>query len=89
MKNPYLLALTVITVCLFVIAGIIYIVAVSTTGDYGTSDPEKQLPILVAAGTWLGFGAVSLLATLLLGGVIWNSEAARISQVAHEAKKDL
>jgi hypothetical protein len=79
MKNPYLVALRWITsgvafVC-FVMAG----TGLTSKDAYGQPDPGDA-GLLTAALTLLGVGFLSLLFTLLLGGIQWvvlQSRAAR------------
>ncbi|MEO6114882.1 MAG: hypothetical protein ABIP33_00705 [Pseudolysinimonas sp.] len=65
-KNPFLIALIVVTVVLAVITGVIYAVGISSY------DPLLKNQLFPVANTWAILGLVTLLVTLIVGGLTWK-----------------
>ena len=77
MKNPYLTALTVITIVTGLIAAGLYCVALVVVGRAGQEPGNAGFAQIVAANGWLTFCGFALLATLVVGGIAWRSPAAK------------
>ena len=77
MKNPYLRALASVTVFCGLIALALYCVAWIMVGRAGDDPGKTGFAQVVAANEWLTFAGFSLVATLVLGGIVWRSPAAQ------------
>ena len=74
-SNPYLGALIAMTSVLTAITLIFYLVGLARDG-------QPDTPGVFAAGThWLGFAAISFLATMVVGGINWH-----LTRLANERK---
>jgi hypothetical protein len=76
MKNPFLSALVFITALCAVIAGGLYALAGILVSRAGPEPGNVGFTQVVAANSWLTFTGIALLATLVLGGIVWKSPIA-------------
>jgi hypothetical protein len=77
MKNPYLRALVYVTILCGLVSLALYCVAWILVGRAGPEPGHTGLAQVIAANDWLRFFGFSLLATLVIGGVVWRSPADR------------
>jgi hypothetical protein len=77
MRNPYLVTLVVVTVICAIVGLSLYIAGAVAVDAYGAPDLATRLALRFAGTNWLTFAGFSFLATLVLGGILWNSPAAR------------
>lgn len=76
MRNPYLRALASVTIFCALVALALYCVAWILVGRAGPDPGNTGFPQVVAANEWLSFTGLTLVATLVLGGIVWRSPAA-------------
>jgi hypothetical protein len=77
LKNPFLVTLIWLTAITAFVGILLYTVGATLTDEYGQPNVAGRQTASLAGGSWLTFSGISLLALLILGGLLYREPEAR------------